>query len=299
MTRAHRWTSDDIGDLTGRKFIVTGANSGLGEVTARALGRAGADVLLACRDTARGDAVAKSIGPRAHVRHLDLADLASVRSFAETVASVDVLINNAGVMAVPFRRTVDGFEMQFGTNHLGHFALTGLLLEKITDRVVTLSSGLHQIGRIHLDDLGYDRRRYRRWAAYGQSKLANLMFALELDRRLVAANSNVMSLAAHPGYARTNLQSHTESIQDTLMEIGGRVIAQSAEMGALPELYAATSPDVTSGQYIGPDGSSELRGYPTVVGPSARARDRAVASALWDRSERLTGVRVAPVRGES
>nr|WP_296767927.1 oxidoreductase [Rhodococcus sp. (in: high G+C Gram-positive bacteria)] len=293
MSHDH-WTSADITDQTGRRFIVTGANSGLGEVTARALGAAGADVVLACRDTTKGDAVARSIGPRAHVRWLDLADLESVRAFAHTVDSVDVLINNAGVMAVPFRHTADGFEMQFGTNHLGHFALTGLLYEKITDRVVTMSSGLHQIGRIHLDDLNYERRRYRRWAAYGQSKLANLMFALELDRRLAAAHSGVKSVAAHPGYATTNLQGRTESFQDSLMSVGGRFVAQTAEMGALPELYAATSPEVTGGLYIGPDGRSELRGYPTIVGPNGRARDRAVASALWDKSERLTGVRFAP-----
>ena len=291
MTPDHRWTAKDLGDLTGRKFIVTGANSGLGEVTARALGNAGADVLLACRDTAKGDAVARSIGPRAHVRRLDLADLESVRSFANTVDSVDVLINNAGVMAVPFRRTADGFEMQFGTNHLGHFALTGLLASKVTDRVVTMSSGLHRIGRIHLDDPNYERRPYRRWLAYGQSKLANLMFALEFDRRLAAAGSELKSVAAHPGYARTNLQGRTESFQDTVMAIGGKMLAQSAEMGALPELYAATSPEVTSGLYIGPDGRSEQSGYPTIVGPSSRARDRAVASALWSKSEELTGVR--------
>lgn len=285
-----RWTSADIPDQTGRRFIVTGANSGLGEVTARALGAAGADVLLACRDTAKGEKVARSIGPRAHVRALDLADLESVRAFAHRVESVDVLVNNAGVMALPLRRTADGFEMQIGTNHLGHFALTGLLLNKITDRVVTMASGLHRIGRIELDDLNYERRRYRRWAAYGQSKLANLMFAYELDRRLASAGSDVKSLAAHPGYARTNLQSHTESIQDAVMGIGGRLFAQSAEAGALPELYAATSPDVTSGLYIGPDGPSELRGHPTIVGSSARSRDRAVASALWAKSEDLTGV---------
>lgn len=293
MSSDRQWTASDIADQTGRRFIVTGANSGLGEVTARALGAAGADVVLACRDTTKGDAVARSIGPRAHARELDLADLESVHAFAHTVDTVDVLINNAGVMAVPYRRTVDGFEMQFGTNHLGHFALTGLLLPKITDRVVTMSSGLHQIGRIHLDDLDYERRRYHRWAAYGQSKLANLMFAFELDRRLAAADSSLKSLAAHPGYARTNLQGHTETIQDSLMKFSGGFLGQSAEMGALPELYAATSPDVTSGLYIGPDGPFEQRGYPKIVGCSARARDRAVAAALWGRSEKLTGVRFA------
>ncbi|SNS40595.1 oxidoreductase [Rhodococcoides kyotonense] len=290
MTAGGAWTASDIADQSGRRFIVTGANSGLGEVTARALGAAGADVVLACRDTRKGDSVARSIGPRVHARRLDLADLTSVREFAHTVESVDVLINNAGVMAIPSRRTSDGFEMQFGTNHLGHFALTGLLLPRITDRVVTMSSGLHQIGKIDLTDVNYDRRPYRRWAAYGQSKLANLMFALELDRRLAAAGSSVKSLAAHPGYARTNLQAHTESIQDKVLGVGNRLFAQSAEMGALPELYAATSPDVTSGLYIGPDGPFEQRGYPRIVGYSARARDRAVAAGLWEKSEELTGV---------
>ncbi|WP_037165128.1 oxidoreductase [Rhodococcoides fascians] len=291
MSAQRGWTTSDIPDQTGRRFIVTGANSGLGEVTARALGAAGADVVLACRDTGRGDEVARSIGPRAHVRRLDLADLSSVRTFAHTVDTVDVLINNAGVMALPERRTADGFEMQFGTNHLGHFALTGLLIEKITDRVVTMSSGLHRIGRIHLDDLNYSRRPYRRWPAYGQSKLANLMFALDLDRRLTAANSAIKSIAAHPGYATTNLQGQTESVQDAFLSVGNRIVAQSADMGALPELYAATSPEVTGGLYIGPGGRQELRGYPTIVAPSRPARDRAVQEALWDRSERLTGVR--------
>lgn len=297
MSSKSRWTASDIPDQTGRRFIVTGANSGLGEATARALGAAGADVVLACRNTAKGDAVARSIGARAHVRELDLADLASVRSFAHTVESVDVLINNAGVMAVPYRRTVDGFEMQFGTNHLGHFALTGLLLDKISDRVVTMSSTAHKLGSLDLGDLNYERRRYWRWAAYGQSKLANLSFALELDRRLTAGGMAVKSLAAHPGFARTELGAHTDSIQDAAMKIGGALIAQSAEMGALPALYAASSPELAGGLYIGPDGLFEQRGYPKIVAPTAAAQDPSVAAALWEKSEQLTGVRFAPVCG--
>ncbi|MFD4179667.1 oxidoreductase [Rhodococcus sp. NPDC058514] len=283
------WTARDIADQHGRTFVVTGANSGLGEVAARALGASGASVILACRNVDKGGAVAAQIGDNAEVRRLDLADLASVREFAAGIEKVDVLINNAGVMAVPRGTTVDGFETQFGTNHLGHFALTGLLLDRIADRVVTLSSGIHRMGTMNLDDPNWERRRYSRWLAYGQSKLANLLFAYELDRRLSAAGSEVKSMAAHPGYASTNLQSHTASVWDKLMLVGN-LAAQSAEMGALPELYAATVDTVASGTYIGPDGPFEQRGYPKVVGSNAKSRDRTVAAGLWGESERLTGV---------
>lgn len=284
------WTAADVVDQTGRTFVVTGANSGLGEVVARALGKAGAEVVLACRDTAKADDVAAEIGSNAVVRRLDLSDLSSVRAFAEGTEKVDVLVNNAGVMAVPFRRTVDGFEMQIGTNHLGHFALTGLLREKLTDRVVTMSSGAHHLGTVDLDDLNFERRRYNRWLAYGQSKLANLLFTYELQRRLAAAGSPIRALASHPGYASTNLQGHTESIQDTLMGIGNRIIAQSATMGALPELWAATVPDALGGSYIGPDGLFEQRGYPKVVGSNKKSHDAKTAAGLWTLSEQLTGV---------
>lgn len=283
------WTARDITDQTGRTVVVTGANSGLGAETAKALGAAGATVILACRNVDKAAPVAAAIGANAQVRRLDLADLASVREFAAGVDSVDVLINNAGVMAVPKSSTAEGFEMQFGTNHLGHFALTGLLLDRITDRVVTMSSLMHRIGSINLDDLNWERRRYSRWPAYGQSKLANLMFAYELDRRLTAAGSTVKSLAAHPGYAATGLQGHTQSLWDRFMGIGN-LFAQSAEMGALPELYAATVDSVSSGTFIGPDGPFEQRGYPRVVGSSGKSHDRAVAASLWGESERLTGV---------
>ncbi|MGH3804732.1 MAG: oxidoreductase, partial [Pseudonocardiaceae bacterium] len=259
-----KWTASDIVDQSGRTFVVTGANSGLGEVAARALGKAGAHVVLACRNTHKGEVVARSIGDNAEVRRLDLSDLASVREFAAGVDSVDVLVNNAGVMAVPQRKTADGFEMQIGTNHLGHFALTGLLLDKITDRVATMSSAAHQAGTIHLDDLNWEHRKYNRWSAYGQSKLANLLFTYELQRRLAAAGSPVKAVAAHPGYASTNLQAHTESVQDKLMAVGNRIFAQSAEMGTLPMLFAATAPDVIGGSYIGPDGLFEQRGHPKV-----------------------------------
>jgi NAD(P)-dependent dehydrogenase (short-subunit alcohol dehydrogenase family) len=285
-----KWTASDIVDQSGRTFVVTGANSGLGEVAARALGNAGAHVVLACRNTHKGEVVARSIGDNAEVRRLDLSDLASVREFAAGVDSVDVLVNNAGVMAVPQRKTADGFEMQIGTNHLGHFALTGLLLGKITDRVATMSSAAHQAGTIHLDDLNWEHRKYNRWSAYGQSKLANLLFTYELQRRLAAAGSPVKAVAAHPGYASTNLQAHTESVQDRLMAVGNRIFAQSAEMGALPMLFAATAPDVIGGSYIGPDGLFEQRGHPKVVGSNKKSRDEQTAKDLWSLSEDLTGV---------
>jgi NAD(P)-dependent dehydrogenase (short-subunit alcohol dehydrogenase family) len=280
----------DIADQSGRTVVVTGANSGIGAATARQLAGAGASVVLACRNLAKGQAAAAAMTGAVEVRQLDLADLASVRAFAEGIDAVDVLINNAGVMAVPQARTADGFEMQFGTNHLGHFALTGLLLPQITDRVVTLSSGAHRMGHIDVDDLNWTRRRYQAWGAYGQSKLANLMFALELQRRLSAHGSTVRSVAAHPGYAATELQSHTGTSFDRLMAIGNRVVAQSADMGAMPSLYAATVPDLPGGSYVGPGGLLELRGHPRVVGSTKAARDERVAARLWELSEQLTDV---------
>ncbi|NEW58081.1 SDR family NAD(P)-dependent oxidoreductase [Nocardia cyriacigeorgica] len=283
------WSVSDIPDQHGRTFIVTGANSGLGAVAARALAGAGAQVVLACRNVDKGKVVANEIGARAEVRRLDLADLSSVREFAASIDRADVLINNAGVMGVPYGRTADGFEMQIGTNHLGHFALTGLLLGRIADRVVTVSSGAHAMGAIDLDDLNWQRRKYQRWPAYGQAKLANLMFAYELQRKLTAAGWSKLSVAAHPGYAATELQSHTESIQDTVMAVGNRIFAQSAEMGALPELYAATA-DVEPGAYYGPTGWRGLRGYPGRSGSSKRSKDEETARRLWELSERLTGV---------
>ncbi|MEV0707276.1 oxidoreductase [Nocardia aurea] len=284
-----RWDASNIADQTGRTFIVTGANSGLGAVAARALAGAGAEVVLACRNVDKGAAVASEIGPRARVARLDLADLASVREFASSVDGADVLINNAGVMAVPLGRTADGFESQLGTNHLGHFALTGLLLDRISDRVVTVSSGAHAMGSIDFDDLNWERRKYQRWNAYGQAKLANLLFAYELQRRLTAAGSSKLSVAAHPGYAATELQSHTESFFDPLMSVGNRLFAQSAEMGALPELYAATA-SVEPGAYYGPSSLGGLRGYPGRSGSSKASKDERVAADLWELSEKLTGV---------
>jgi NAD(P)-dependent dehydrogenase (short-subunit alcohol dehydrogenase family) len=286
-----KWTAQDLPSLENRTFVVTGANSGIGLVAARALAGAGARVVLAVRDTAKGDRAAASIDGRAEVRRLDLADLASVRAFADAwEGDLDVLVNNAGVMAVPERRTKDGFEMQIGTNHLGHFALTNLLLPRITDRVVTVSSGAHRIGSIRLDDLNWERDGYQRWRAYGQAKLANLLFTSELQRRLDATGSTVRALAAHPGYAATNLQNRTESLlQNSLMAVGNRVLAQSDEMGALPTLYAARQ-DLPGDSYVGPDGFQEQRGHPTLVGRSGAARDTATAEKLWTLSEELTGV---------
>jgi NAD(P)-dependent dehydrogenase (short-subunit alcohol dehydrogenase family) len=286
-----KWTAQDLPSLENRTFVVTGANSGIGLVAARALGGAGAHVVLAVRNTAKGERAAASIQGSTEVRPLDLADLASVRAFADAWdGDIDVLVNNAGVMAVPEQRTKDGFEMQIGTNHLGHFALTNLLLPAITDRVVTVASGAHRAGSIRLDDLNWEQGSYHRWRAYGQSKLANLLFTSELQRRLDAAGSNVRTVAAHPGWAATNLQNRTENrLQNAVMAIGNKVVAQSDEMGALPTLYAATQ-DLPGNSYVGPDGFQEQRGHPTLVGRSGAARDTETAEKLWTLSEELTGV---------
>jgi NAD(P)-dependent dehydrogenase (short-subunit alcohol dehydrogenase family) len=287
-----RWTSADLPPQRGRSVIVTGGNSGIGLPTARALAAAGARVVLAVRDLAKGEAAAESIPGDCEVRQLDLADLASVRAFATGwLGELSVLINNAGVMRTPERRTADGFELQIGTNHLGHFALTNLLLPQLTDRVVTVASGAHRGGYISLDDLNWQRRRYRRWAAYQQSKLANLLFTLELQRRLTAAGSAVRAVAAHPGYAATNLQFRSESrLEDRVMAIGNRLIAQTDEAGARPTLYAA-SQDLPGASYVGPDGLGEHRGYPRLVGRTAAASDVEMAKRLWMLSEELTGVK--------
>ena len=301
---ADGWDTSRIPDQAGRVAVVTGANSGLGLVTARELARAGARVVLACRNLEKGRAALADVGraatgPAPELEELDLASLDSVRAFTERFRSkhdgLDLLINNAGVMAPPRRRTADGFELQFGTNHLGHFALTGLLLPAMEGRedarVVTLSSNAHKFGRIAFGNLSGDRR-YFRWRAYGQSKLANLLFALELDRRLRASGSTVKSLAAHPGYAATNLQSAAAPLFDRLvMKVTDAVVAQNDEMGALPQLYAATEPGLEGGTYVGPDGPGEHRGHPTIVKPNGAARDEGTARRLWEVSEQLTGVR--------
>ena len=299
---------NDIPDQHGRIAVITGANSGIGLEAARELARAGAHVIMACRDTGKGEAAAATIRetvPDAEldVAQLDLAALGSVRVFAERYPHdhLDLLINNAGVMVPPYTSTVDGFELQFATNHLGHFALTGLLLDRLRAtpgaRVVTVSSTAHKIGHIDFDDL-QSERAYRRWRAYGQSKLANLLFMFELDRRLRASDADVLSVAAHPGYSATNLQfaatpSRIERLGSVVLN---RVVAQSAERGALPTLYAATA-DIPGGSFVGPDGFQEMRGAPTLVKPTRAARDPDTARRLWEVSEELTGVHFAFAQG--
>ena len=302
-----KWTRREIPSLDGKTAIVTGANSGLGFETALGLAAAGARVILACRDQARTEAAISRIcaaAPRAQLLFmpLDLADLSSIRAFAQSYlaqhAGLDRLCNNAGVMALPLRHTRDGFEMQIGTNHLGHFALTGLLLPALQAtpgaRVVTMSSGFHKPGKMRFDDLNW-QQGYSKWPAYFQSKLANLLFMFELQRRFERRGVKAISVAAHPGYAATNLQlagpeMENSSFGKTLMRLANTYVAQSAAQGALPMLCAATDPDIRGGDYIGPDGLGEMRGLPRKVGCSARARDAASAAQLWTLSEQLTGV---------
>ncbi|MGH8824337.1 MAG: oxidoreductase [Jiangellaceae bacterium] len=296
------WTARDIPDLSGRTAVVTGANSGLGRQVSIELAGHGAHVVLACRDPARGtDALEQVVGSAELIR-LDLADLASVRAAAaelgRTHGGLELLVCNAGIMATPHRLTADGFELQFGTNHLGHFALTGLLLPQLLTgrrpRVVVVSSDLHRLGRMSPDDLGLDRR-YQRWFAYGRSKLANLLFMNELQRRAVAAGVDLTSVGAHPGWAATNLQTTGPRMAgsgagQTLAAVGNRLFGQSAAMGALPLLRAATDPDAAPADYFGPDGLGGQHGLPERTGMTSAARDPATGRALWDESERLTGV---------
>jgi NAD(P)-dependent dehydrogenase (short-subunit alcohol dehydrogenase family) len=283
------WTAADLPSFAGRTAIVTGANSGLGAVTARELARVGAQVILAVRNTGKGETAAREMTGDVEVRRLDLQDLASVRQFADGVDSdIDVLVNNAGIMAVPHAVTADGFESQIGTNHLGHFALTNLLLPKITDRVVTVSSMLHYMGYISLRDLNWTSRPYSAWLAYGQSKLANLLFTSELQRRLQAAGSKVRAVASHPGYSRTNLQGHSgRKLGDALMSFGNR-LASDADFGARQTLYAI-SEDVPGNSFIGPAFGMIGRSKP--VGRSPLAKRGATAAGLWELSERLTGTK--------
>lgn len=310
MTDKQKWTIDNMPELDGKVAVVTGANSGIGFETARGLARKGAHVVLTSRDQAKGEHAMRTLRaelPQSSLELmlLDLAELSSVRDFAGAYVAgherLDMLINNAGVMAIPYRETADGFEMQLGTNHLGHFALTGLLLETLLGtpeaRVVTVSSGLHRMGRIDLDDL-HGQDGYSKRGAYAQSKLANLLFAFELQRRLEAAGADTISVAAHPGYASTNLQlagpqMENSRFQERLSAALNSLVAQSAEMGALPTLYAATASDVQGGDYIGPNGLMEMRGYPEKVQAKATAHDADVALQLWQVSEELTGVRYA------
>ena len=302
------WTAADIPAQAGKTIVITGGNSGIGHEAARALAGTGARVVLACRDAGKAKVAADSIRAEhasadVDILPLNLASLRSVRDFADTFArrysDLHVLINNAGVMAIPRRTTEDGFEMQLGTNHLGHFALTGLLLGCLlsTDgaRVVNVSSTAHRGGRMHFDDL-HGERRYFRWAAYGQSKLANLLFTYELQRRLAASGGAVTSVACHPGWAATNLQyvgprMDGSWVMERLSAGANRLLAQDAAMGALPTLYVATAADVTGGDYVGPGGFMETWGNPKKVTSNARSHDRDAARRLWEMSEDLTGVR--------
>jgi NAD(P)-dependent dehydrogenase (short-subunit alcohol dehydrogenase family) len=286
------WTAAELPSFTERTVIITGANSGLGAVTARELAAKGAKIVMAVRNTEKGEAAAQQISGQVEVRRLDLQDLSSVRQFADGIDKADVLINNAGIMAAPYALTVDGFESQVGTNHLGHFALTNLLLPKLTDRVVTVSSMAHWPGRINFDDLNWKTRRYSPWLAYSQAKLANLLFTSELQRRLEAAGSPLRALAAHPGYSHTNLQGASgRKLGDALISAATRVVATNADFGARQTLYAA-SQDLPGNTFVGPRFGYIGRTQP--VGRSRRARDAATAAALWELSEQLTGTKFPP-----
>ena len=279
------WTAADLPSFHGRTVVITGANSGLGAVVARELARVGADVVMAVRNTGKGEEAAQQMSGSVDVRELDLQDLASVQKFADGVERVDVLINNAGIMAVPYAQTVDGFESQIGTNHLGHFALANLLLPRLTDRIVTVSSMVHWRGAIDVDDLNWKTRRYSPYLAYSQSKLANLLFTSELQRRLDSAGSSLRAVAAHPGYAKTNLL-HTSGRQlGDLLKAATTAFATDAEFGARQTLYAA-SQDLPGDTFIGPRFGMFGRTQP--VGRSRRAKSPGVAAALWEVSEHLT-----------
>ncbi len=307
----NKWIVDDLPDMQGKTVLVTGANSGLGLETARALAGAGAWVILTCRSQAKADGAMAEIRrshPDAQLDFvaLDLASLDSVRNAAQAVhdktTSLDALINNAGVMGLPLMRTADGFEMLFGTNHLGHFALTGLLLDLLqaaqAGRIVSVASVAHKQGQLPLDDLNWESRSYSVPGAYAQSKLANISFALELDRRLRAAQSSVISVAAHPGYAATNVfyardanTSLLRSMWNAMAGLGA-LFAQSSERGALPSLYAASMPEVQGGDYYGPHGLLEFWGFPEKVQPTARAQDAELGRGLWEKSVQMTGVNI-------
>lgn len=300
------WTPDEIPDQSGRVAIVTGANSGIGLSTARILAERGAHVILACRSEEKARAALSNIRERVadaaiEFRHLDLSNLASVESFAESILAseprLDLLINNAGVMMPPKRsETADGFELQMGVNHLGHQSLTAQLIALLNktpgSRVVSVASQAHRNGRINFDDMQWEERGYRKFASYGQSKLANLLFSFELDRRLKASKQSTMAVAAHPGWTATELQRTSASAR-----LLNPILAMKPDEGALPTLRAATDPEVKGGEYFGPCGLYELRGKPVAVGSSRRARDQESARKLWEVSERLTGARFAGLDG--
>lgn len=286
-----RWSPEEIGDQTGRRIVITGGNGGLGSITAQVLADKGATVVLACRDVEKATKVAEWIGGDVSVDRLDLADLSSVRDFADRQSEFDVLINNAGLMNVPFRRTVDGFEMQFGVNHLGHFALTAALIDRVTDRVVTLSSIAHgHTPKLWIDDLNYRHRRYQRNLGYAQSKLANLMFARELERRLAAAGSRIRSFAVHPGVSGTDLFARTETVFDRVGVLGAQLVGHEPVHAAESSLYAATE-DVDPTVFWGPTGMLIQSRGPVRAARSTRlSQNRKLWERLWVESEKMTGV---------
>ncbi|WNV88307.1 oxidoreductase [Umezawaea sp. Da 62-37] len=278
-----KWTAADVPDMTGRTVVVTGASGGIGLVTARELARAGARVVLAVRDTAKGSRVAAAMPGRTEVRELDVSSQRSVRAFAEAwTGPIDVLVNNAGIMQVPESRTEEGFELQIATNYLGPFALTNLLLPHVTDRVVTIASQLHRLGKLSLTDLNWTGREYNALQAYNDSKLADVLFALELDRRLTGPSRSVV---AHPGIAKTSLTSHVKGVSGVVPRMS--FLFNDVEHGALPTLYAATQ-DVPGGSYVGPDRLGGFKGHPALGTPSKTARDPELARDLWDLSSELT-----------
>ncbi|OBG67793.1 MULTISPECIES: oxidoreductase [unclassified Mycobacterium] len=281
------WTAADLPSFAGRTVVITGANAGLGEATARELARVGARVVLAVRNTEKGKAAAERMTGEVEVRQLDLQDLSSVRRFADEMGALDVLVNNAGIMATKHAVTVDGFEGQIGTNHLGHFALTNLLLPKLGDRVVTVSSLMHHFGYISLKDLNFQSRPYSAWLAYSQSKLANLLFTSELQRRLEAAGSALRALAAHPGWSHTNLQGNSgRKFGDAAVLAVDRIVSTDADFGARQTLFAV-SQDLPGDTFVGPRFGLYGRTQPTWRNwPAKRA---GTATALWELSERLTG----------
>ena len=289
MATKDHWVADR--PQTGRRFVVTGGSGGLGLETARVLAANGADVVLAVRNVAKGEAAAATLTGSVEVRRLDVADLSSVREFAADIGPVDVLINNAGVLAVPYALTVDGFETQLATNHLGHFALANLMLPQISDRVVAITSDSHRLAKLDLTDLNWERRPYKGFTAYTTSKLANLLFTAELQRRLTLARSTIRSVAAHPGSTATSITGNTgNGFKTWVGSWGHKVAGMSVEKGALSTLYAATM-DLPGNSFIGPDGFKEMSGWPTGVARSRDAVDPDLARGLWERSEEMTGVR--------
>lgn len=293
-----KWTGEQIADQTGRVAIVTGANSGIGLETARELAKKGATVMLGCRDSDRGQAAVEAIemdelSGSVQLMILDLASLKSVRAFVDDFigkhSRLDILVNNAGVMMPPYSKTEDGFELQFGVNHLGHFALTGLLLPRLKktagSRVVNVSSAAHNWGKMEFSDLHFEERPYRKMASYGQSKLANLLFTFEFQRQLESAGVDTISVAAHPGWTGTNLQRNT-----LLFRVLNPIFSMKPWQGALPTLFAATAEQVTGGDYFGPWGFQEMRGYPKRVDSSDASKNADDARKLWEVSQKLTGV---------